>query len=153
MLYKRTFKGLVGQLKRSVQDAGRRVGFSFFDNDRNRDVTAAIIGRFYADPEKNHNVQYAMSGLAHLIERYGTDELIGAVAALSPIAKELNSPSERSVAGILDAMALHPQTPLEVLRKLLPSRAALLARREPLVLEAELMAGGKSMSCFRRIQP
>lgn len=114
----------------------------FFDNDRNRDVTAAIIGRFYADPEKNHNVQYAMSGLAHLIERYGTDELIGAVAALSPIAKELNSPSERSVAGILDAMALHPQTPLEVLRKLIPSRAALLARREPLVLEAELMAGG-----------
>ncbi|MFZ5374634.1 MAG: hypothetical protein ACOZBX_03735 [Campylobacterota bacterium] len=113
-----------------------------FDNDRNRDVTAAIIGRFYADPEKNHNVQYAMSGLAHLIERYGTHELIGAVAALSPIAKELDFPVDRSVAGILDAMALHPRTPLDVLRKLLLSRAALLARREPLVLETELMGRG-----------
>ncbi|MEW5831537.1 MAG: hypothetical protein AB1763_01700 [Campylobacterota bacterium] len=113
-----------------------------FDNDRNRDVTAAIIGRFYADPEKNHNVQYAMSGLAHLIERYGTHELIGAVAALSPIAKELDFPVDRSVAGILDAMALHPRTPLDVLRKLLLSRAALLARREPLLLETELMGRG-----------
>lgn len=111
-----------------------------FDNDRNRDVTAAIIGRFYGDLDRNHNVQYAMSGLAHLIERYGTSELIGAIAALSPIAKELAKPNDRSLAGVLDAMALHTDTPLEVLRKLLPTRAELLARREPLVLEAELIA-------------
>lgn len=113
-----------------------------FDNDRNRDVTASIIGRFYRDLDRNHNVQYAMSGLAHLIERYGTGELISAIAALSPIAKELNDPQDRSLGGVLDAMALHDETPGEVLRKLLPTRAELLARREPLVLEEELIALG-----------
>lgn len=111
-----------------------------FDNDRNRDVTASIIGRFYRDLERNHNVQYAMSGLAHLIERYGTPELINAIASLSPIERELAREGDRSVSGVLDAMALHPLTPVEVLRKLLPTRAALLARREVLELEEELIA-------------
>lgn len=110
-----------------------------FDNDRNRDVTASIIGRFYTDLARNHNVQYAMSGLAHLIERYGTAELIGAVAELSPIAKELRESRDRSLGGILDAMALHPATPEAVLRLLIHERFPLLARREPLSLEEELL--------------
>lgn len=114
-----------------------------FDNDTNRDVTAAIIGRFYGDLDRNHNVQYAMSGLAHLIERYGNAELIRAIAELSPITKELNHPSDRSLTGVLDAMALHHDTPLEVLRKLLPTHERLLAVREPLVLEEELMERGE----------
>ncbi|MDD3596821.1 MAG: hypothetical protein PHE23_10380, partial [Sulfuricurvum sp.] len=60
-----------------------------FDNDTNRDVTASIIGRFYEDLDRNHNVQYAMSGLAHLIELYGNAELIEAIAELAPIAREI----------------------------------------------------------------
>lgn len=114
-----------------------------FDNDTNRDVTASIIGRFYVDLDRNHNVQYAMSGLAHLIERYGNPELIKAIAELSPIAKELNRPSDRSLCGVLDAMALHHDTPIEVLRKLLPTHERLLAVREPLALEEELMETGE----------
>lgn len=114
-----------------------------FDNDTNRDVTASIIGRFYGDLDRNHNVQYAMSGLAHLIERYGNAELIKAIADLYPIIKELNQPSDRSLTGVLDAMALHHDTPIEVLQKLLPTRAGLLAVREPLVLEEELMERGE----------
>ncbi len=55
-------------------------GEGLFDNDTNRDVTAAIIGRFYEDLERNHNVQYAMSGLAHLIEKYGNTQLINVIA-------------------------------------------------------------------------
>jgi len=111
-----------------------------FDNDANRDVTAAIIGRFYVDLDRNHNVQYAMSGLAHLIERYGNRELIRAIAELPPIAKELKSPCDRSLSGVLDAMALHSDTDESILHLLIKERAKLLAHREPLKLEGELLA-------------
>jgi len=110
-----------------------------FDNDTNRDVTASIIGRFYEDLDRNHNVQYAMSGLAHLIERYGNAELINAIVELLPVVRELKNPSDRSLSGILDAMALHPDTPENILRLLLERRAKLLAHREPLALEYELL--------------
>ncbi|MCX6061734.1 MAG: hypothetical protein NT103_05745 [Campylobacterales bacterium] len=115
-------------------------GEGLFDNDANRDVTAAIIGRFYEDLERNHNVQYAMSGLAHLVEKYGNAELIMAISELSPIAKELKIPNEPSLKGVLDTMALHSATPESLLRLLLKERAYLLAHREPLALEQELLA-------------
>ncbi|MDP3588325.1 MAG: hypothetical protein Q8R58_09755 [Sulfuricurvum sp.] len=115
-------------------------GEGLFDNDENRNVTAAIIGRFYQDLERNHNVQYAMSGLAHLVEKYGTYELITAISELSPIAKELKNPSEPSLKGVLDAMALHSATSESLLLVLLKERAYLLAHREPLALEQELLA-------------
>jgi len=111
-----------------------------FDNDTNRDVTAAIIGRFYGDLERNHNVQYAMSGLAHLIERYGNSELIEAISELSPIQKELKEGSDRSLFGVLDAMAIHPQTSERILRLLMEKRADWVAQRVPLALEKELLA-------------
>lgn len=111
-----------------------------FDNDTNRDVTASIIGRFYVDLDRNHNVQYAMSGLAHLIERYGNSELINAIVELSPIANEIKNPKDRSLNGVLDAIALHPDTQESILRLLLEERAVLLAHREPLGLERELLA-------------
>jgi hypothetical protein len=111
-----------------------------FDNDTNRDVTAAIIGRFYVELDRNHNVQYAMSGLAHLIERYGNPELINAIVELSPIANEIKNPKDRSLNGILDAIALHSDTQESVLRLLLSERAPFLAHREPLALESELLA-------------
>ncbi|WP_151174217.1 hypothetical protein [Sulfuricurvum kujiense] len=113
-----------------------------FDNDMNRDVTASIIGRFYEDLDRNHNVQYAMSGLAHLIERYGNADLIDAIADISPISRELKNPSDRSLTGILDAMALHSDTSEPILRLLMSGRAKLLAHREPLGLENELLMLG-----------
>jgi hypothetical protein len=115
-------------------------GEGLFDNDTNRDVTAAIIGRFYVDLDRNHNVQYAMSGLAHLIERYGNSELISAIAELSPIASEIKHPHDRSLNGVLDAIALHSDTHENILVALMGERAPLLAYREPLVLESELLA-------------
>lgn len=114
-------------------------GEGFFDNDSNRDVTAAIIGRFYEDLARNHNVQYAMSGLAHLIERYGTRELIGAIAELVPLTREIKHPQNSSLNGVLDAIALHPDTPEPILRALMLQRSELLAHRVPLSLEAELL--------------
>lgn len=115
-------------------------GEGLFDNDTNRDVTAAIIGRFYVDLDRNHNVQYAMSGMAHLIERYGNRDLINAIAELTPIAKELKNPTDRSLIGVLDAMALHSDTDKRILAQLINTRAELLAHREPLSLEAELLS-------------
>lgn len=115
-------------------------GEGLFDNDSNRDVTAAIIGRFYLDIERNHNVQYAMSGLAHLIEKYGTRELINAIAELSPIAKEIQNPHDRSLSGVLDAISLHTESDEKILAKMISQRAHLIARREPLALEEELLA-------------
>ncbi len=115
-------------------------GEGLFDNDTNRDVTAALISRFYKDIERNHNVQYAMSGLTHLIQKYGTTQLIDAISELSPIAKEFKQPNDRTLAGVLDAMALHPQTSEKLLLKLMGERSEFLARRVPLALEAELLA-------------
>jgi hypothetical protein len=114
-------------------------GEGLFDNDANRNVTAALIGRFYVDLGRNHNVQYAMSGLAHLIERYGNAELIRAVTELSPLAREIKNPSDRSLVGVLDAIALHPDTPDSILQTLISGRSELLARRVPLSLEGELL--------------
>lgn len=111
-----------------------------FDNDRNRDVTAAIIGRFYKDLNRNHNVQYAMSGLAHLIERYGTAELIGAIGDLTPVSRALQGESERSMELILDSMALHPLTPERILQRMVKGRPLLLARRNPPALENDLLS-------------
>ena len=114
-------------------------GEGFFDNDSNRDVTAAIIGRFYEDLARNHNVQYAMSGLAHLIERYGNGELIDAIAQLAPLSREIKNPQNSSLNGVLDAIALHPDTPEPILRTLMAQRSELLVHRVPLSLEAELL--------------
>lgn len=110
-----------------------------FDNDENRNVTAAIIGRFYKDLERNHNVQYAMSGLAHLIERYGNTQLIRAISELSPLSCEIKHPQNSSLNGVLDAIALHPDTPEPILRALMVQRSELLVHRVPLSLEAELL--------------
>lgn len=110
-----------------------------FDNDSNRDVTAALIGRFYVDLQRNHSVQYAMSGLAHLVEQYGTGELITAISQLQPIKKEIQHPNDISLNGVLDAIALHSDTPDTLLKELLNTRSHLIACREPLSLEDELL--------------
>jgi hypothetical protein len=81
-----------------------------------------------------------MSGLAHLIQKYGTTQLIDVISELSPIAKELKHPSDRTLAGVLDAMAVHPLTSDALLRMLIGDRAPLLARKVPLTLEVELLA-------------
>ncbi len=115
-----------------------------FDNDSNRDVTAALIGRFYLDLQRNHNVQYAMSGLAHLVEQYGTGELITAISQLQPIKKEIQQPNDASLNGVLDAIALHSDTPDTILKNLINTRSHLIACREPLSLEQELLARNDS---------
>jgi hypothetical protein len=60
-------------------------GEDFFDNDDNRDVSAAFISRFYENIERNHNVQYATTGFIHLINQAKTSTLLNAIVSLEPI--------------------------------------------------------------------
>ena len=58
----------------------------FFENDDNRDVSAAFISRFYENIERNHNVQYATTGFIHLVSQVKTPELLAAIYELEPMA-------------------------------------------------------------------
>jgi hypothetical protein len=57
----------------------------FFENDDNRDVSAALILRFYKNIERNHNVQYATTGILHLIAQTKSTQLLKAISLLQPI--------------------------------------------------------------------
>lgn len=60
-------------------------GEDFFENDDNRDVSAAFIGRFYENIERNHNVQYATTGFIHLVSQAKSTELLKAIVSLNPL--------------------------------------------------------------------
>lgn len=60
-------------------------GEDFFENDDNRDVSAAIILRFYQNIERNHNVQYATTGFMHLVSQTKRPQLLKAISLLEPI--------------------------------------------------------------------
>ena len=60
-------------------------GEDFFENDDNRDVSAAIIVRFYQNIERNHNVQYATTGFMHLVAQTKSTQLLKAISHLEPI--------------------------------------------------------------------
>ena len=57
----------------------------FFENDDNRDVSSAFILRFYENIERNHNVQYATTGIMHLVAQAKSTELLKAISLLEPI--------------------------------------------------------------------
>ncbi len=85
-------------------------GEDFFENDDNRDVSAALIGRFYQNIERNHNVQYATTGIYHLIEQTQNAALLEALARLEPV--RLHPKLKKS-------LAMHKDTPKSVLKKFL----------------------------------
>jgi len=85
-------------------------GEDFFENDDNRDVTAALIGRFYENIERNHNVQYATTGIYHLIAQTSNAELLEAIAALEPLHQHPK---------MVEALARHEKVPTVVLKRFL----------------------------------
>ena len=87
-------------------------GEDFFENDDNRDVSAALIGRFYENIERNHNVQYATTGLIHLVSQTTNAQLLEAISALEPLK------FHPKLAALL---AQHPHTPQKVLQRFLKS--------------------------------
>ena len=100
-------------------------GEDFFDNDDNRDVSAALIVRFYKNIERNHNVEYAALGLMHLVSQTSDEKLIEAVSFLEPVIKNPK---------VLSAIATNYATPKNVLNMLVkksnPYIRTLIAMRE-----------------------
>ena len=93
-------------------------GEGFFESDENRDVTAALICRFYKNIERNHNVQYATLGLMHLVEQSEDPRLIEALSVLTPIKKGFNDPL---LIPVILSIAKNPATPNSVLKSFLKS--------------------------------
>ncbi len=93
-------------------------GEGFFENDANRDVTAALIERFYDNIERNHNVQYANTGLMHLLAQHDDALLINTIANLAPLKRALKEGCDRSTFKILEALASHPATDAAVLKRI-----------------------------------
>lgn len=60
-------------------------GEDFFDNDDNRDISAAFIERFYENIERNHNVAYATTGFYHLVNQSDDARLLNEIYTLEPI--------------------------------------------------------------------
>ncbi len=96
-------------------------GEGFFENDVNRDVTAALITRFYENIERNHNVQYANMGLMHLIAQTDDSELIETIALLTPLQDGLRNGCDNSTRKILFSIAEEPATPEHVLKRYIRS--------------------------------
>lgn len=92
-------------------------GVGFFESDDNRDITAALISRFYENIERNHNVQYANMGIMHLLNQSGDVELTETIALLAPLQTALKEGCENSTQKILNAIALHPNTSPKVLKQ------------------------------------
>ena len=89
----------------------------FFENDENRDITAALISRFYENIERNHNVQYANMGIMHLLNQSDNSELLETIALLQPLQNALKDGCDNSTQKILNAIALHPNTSVKVLKQ------------------------------------
>lgn len=91
-------------------------GEDFFENDNNRDVSAALILRFYQNIERNHNVQYATSGLTHLVLQTNREELIEAISHLEPLQKSFDADKKSANYSILTSIAMHSNVPKSVLK-------------------------------------
>ena len=90
----------------------------FFDSDENRDVTAALIKRFYADIDRNHNIQYATLGILHLLAQSDNAELIRTIGLLSPVRHAIDS-RDRQMRAVLEALAIHPHTDARTVKLLI----------------------------------
>ena len=92
-------------------------GEGFFESDDNRDITAALISRFYENIERNHNVQYANMGIMHLLNQSGDVELTETIALLAPLQTALKEGCDNSTQKILNVIALHQSTSVKVLKQ------------------------------------
>ncbi len=96
----------------------------FFGSDENRDVSAALIERFYEDIERNHNVQYANTGLVHLLKQTRNSDVIDAVFGLEPIQNALKKGGDKSMMHLIDVIASHEASSQQVQHALMASNDA-----------------------------
>jgi hypothetical protein len=117
-------------------------GENFFDSDDNRDVSAALIVRFYKNIERNHNVQYAALGLMHLSTQTNNENLIEVVSSLEPIQQTMSLKKNESNNKIISAIVTNYATPISVLNMFIKNSNSyirtLIAMREDCDEEIQL---------------
>lgn len=92
-------------------------GDDFFETDENRDITSALISRFYKDIERNHNIQYSTLGITHLVAQTRDEALLEVVASLEPLQHSFNIKNKKDAKySVLTTIATHDFTPRKVLR-------------------------------------
>jgi len=130
-------------------------GEGFFENDDNRDITAALVSRFYENIERNHNVQYANMGIMHLLNQGGNAELTETIAMLEPLQIALKEGCDNSTQKILNAIALHPNTTEKVLKQWLKKGnddiQMLIAMREDLSLPLQKYLLGLNKNAVKEV--
>jgi len=116
-------------------------GEGFFESDDNRDITAALISRFYENIERNHNVQYANMGIMHLLHQSSDRELLETIAMLEPLQLALKNGCDNSTQKILSTIAVDENTTTKVLNQWLKKGNAdiqvLIALRDDLTLQMQ----------------
>ena len=94
-------------------------GENFFDNDDNRDISAALIVRFYKEIERNHNVEYAALGIMHLASQSSDALVLETIANLEPLHLSMSDGRNRSNYKIISSLAKNDSTPKSVLKMLI----------------------------------
>ncbi len=132
-------------------------GEDFFENDDNRDVSAALIVRFYKNIERNHNVQYATTGLYHLVLQTQNIALLEAIAILEPLQKHREIMSallthekvsrailkrflKRDDAALNEAMAHNPHLDKSIAKELIKNTSFAQIIAKNIMLDDELFA-------------
>jgi hypothetical protein len=117
-------------------------GDNFFDNDDNRDISAALIVRFYQNIERNHNVQYAALGIMHLSTQSDNEKVLEAIAYLEPIQQTMLQDTNIANNKIISAIATNYATPKNILNMLIKNANSyiktLIAMREDCDEEMQL---------------
>ena len=123
-------------------------GEGFFESDANRDVTTALIERFYDNLEQNHNIQYISMGVVELINKSSNVELIDAMASLSIVKHSLRKSGDALMEAVLFVLAQHrdltsahqirfAKSDREALSLVLASREALDPSVEGVLLQSQ----------------
>lgn len=94
-------------------------GENFFDNDDNRDISAALIVRFYKDIERNHNVEYAALGIMHLASQSDDALVLEAISNLEPLHLSMSDGRNKPNYKIISSLAKNDSTPKGVLKMLI----------------------------------
>ncbi|MFA6138869.1 MAG: hypothetical protein WC667_12420 [Sulfurimonas sp.] len=92
---------------------------NFFENSDNRDVSAAIIARFYVDIERSEHIRYSTQGFIQMILRCKEPSLLDAIAYLEPLQKSFKSDAKDQNYSIITAIATHNLTSSSVLNMLI----------------------------------
>ncbi len=96
-------------------------GESLFENDDNRDVSAAITRRFYANVQRNHNVEYSPVGIFQTAVNSDNEDLLATLLHLQPIRSAFNQDSKSIEHQVLQALSRNPMSSAKTLASLAKS--------------------------------